>query len=88
MTSLFDPTAVNPVSDTAQAAYATILADPKNASNAGVQMLQQFLPASAFKVLGAQLFAGVNGVTARYPEYRPDEIQPRVGFAYKLGPTP
>lgn len=85
MTSIFDPTAVNPVSDAAQAAYGKILADPKNAANPGVQILSQLLPASAFKVLGAQLFNGVNGVTrgVQNPNYK--EIQPRVGFAYKLG---
>ena len=59
MTSNFDPTVVNPVSASAQAAYAQILAT--NPTNVGVQQLAQLVPASSFRVLGAQLFAGVNG---------------------------
>jgi hypothetical protein len=87
VTSLFDPNVKNPISDVAQAAYAKILADPKNASNLGVQILQQLLPASAFKVNGAQLFNGVNGVSRGVQNYNFGEIQPRIGFAYKLGPN-
>src|SRR4029077_9971000 len=54
--------------------------------NPGIQILSQLLPASSFKVLGAQLFNGVNGVTrgVQNPNYK--EIQPRIGVAYKLGP--
>jgi len=86
MSSIFDPTAVNPVSDAAQAAYGKILADPKNAGNVGVQILQQLLPASSFKVLGAQLFNGVNGVTRGVQNINLGEVQPRFGIAYQLGP--
>ena len=87
LTSIFDPTAVNPISDIAQAAYAKILANPANANNAGVQILSQLLPASSFKVMGAQLFNGVSGVRRAVinPNYK--EIQPRLGFAYRLGPN-
>ena len=87
LTSIFDPTAVNPISDTAQAAYAKILANPANANNAGVQILSQLLPASSFKVMGAQLFNGVSGARRAVinPNYK--EIQPRLGFAYRLGPN-
>ena len=87
VTSLFDPAVVNPISDAAQAAYAKILTNPANASNVGVQILSQILPASSFKVLGAQLFNGVNGVPrgVHNPNYQ--EIQPRIGFAYRLGPN-
>src|SRR5262249_42506021 len=87
VTSLFDPTVVNPISGAAQAAYAKILADPKNASNAGVQILQQLLPASSFRVMGAQLFNGVNGVTRGVQNPNYGEVQPRIGFAYRLGPN-
>ena len=87
MTSLFDPAVENPVSGAAQTSYSGILADPKNASNAGIQILKQVLPASSFKVLGAQLFNGVNGVprAVQNPNYK--EIQPRIGLAYQLGPS-
>jgi hypothetical protein len=86
LTSQFDLTQLNPVSGGAQAAYAAILADPKNASNTGVQLLSQILPAGAFKVPGVILFAGVNGQSRGYsnPDYH--EWQPRAGFAYQLGP--
>jgi len=85
LTSQFDLTQLNPVRGAAQAAYAAILADPKNASNTGVQLLQQVLPASQFKVPGVILFAGANG--QRRGVYQPDyrEWQPRGGFAYRLG---
>jgi hypothetical protein len=86
-TAFYDPTVENPISSAAQAAYAGILADPKNASNAGIQILQQVLPASAFKVMGAQLFNGVNGVQRGVQNNNFREVQPRVGFAYKLGPN-
>jgi hypothetical protein len=85
LTDRFDPTVVNPVSASAQAAYAGILANSQ--SNSGVQILMQQLPASAFRVMGAQLFAGVGStprgaINADYHEW-----QPRVGFAYKLAPN-
>jgi hypothetical protein len=82
-TTNFDPTAVNPVSDAAQAAYAKILAN--NPNNVGVQILAQQLPASAFKLMGAQLFAGVNGQPRGTYSGDWTEFQPRVGAAYKLG---
>ena len=62
MTTNFDPTVVNPISEAAQAAYSNILNNPANANNVGIQILKQYLPASRFKVMGAQLFNGVNGV--------------------------
>lgn len=85
LTDRFDPTVKNPISDSAQAAYAEILANSQ--SNSGVRQLMELLPASAFRVMGAQLFAGVNG-TPRTPidaDYH--EFQPRVGFAFKLAPN-
>ena len=84
LTDRFDPTAINPISGPAQAAYDAILNDPANAGNSGIQLLQQLLPASKFSVPGAQLFAGVNGVprTAVNADYH--EWQPRVGFAYQI----
>lgn len=85
LTDRFDPTVINPVSDSAQASYAGIMAN--NSSNAGVQILTQLLPSSAFKVMGAQLFAGVDGTprTPVDPDYH--EWQPRAGFAYRLAPN-
>jgi len=84
-TTNFDPTVVNPMSDAAQAAYAKILAN--NPTNVGVQILAQQLPASAFKLMGAQLFAGVNGQPRGTYNGDWTEFQPRVGAAYKLGPN-
>jgi hypothetical protein len=87
LTSEFDLTQLNPISPAAQAAYAAILADPKNAGNTGVQALSQILPAGQFKVPGVILFAGVNGQSRGFsnPDYH--EWQPRAGFAYRLGPS-
>lgn len=87
-TAYYDPSVENPMSSAAQAAYAAILADPKNQSNPGVQILQQVLPASKFKLMGAQMFNGVNGVPrGTQADINFGEVQPRVGFAYKLGPN-
>jgi hypothetical protein len=85
-TSLFDPTVENPISGAAQAAYAAILDDPKNASNPGIQILKQVLPASSFRVMGVQLFNGVNGVMRGTYHTNYKQFQPRFGFAYQLGP--
>ncbi|MBS1855981.1 MAG: carboxypeptidase regulatory-like domain-containing protein [Acidobacteria bacterium] len=87
MTTNFDPTVVNPMSDAAQSAYAAILNSSANASNPGVQILKQVLPASSFKLMGAQLFAGTGGQSRGVYHTDWTQIQPRVGFAYKLGPN-
>jgi hypothetical protein len=87
MTTAFDPTVVNPMSDAAQAAYAAILNNPANANNVGVQILKQVLPASQFKLMGVQLFSGVGGQPRGIYHTDWTQIQPRVGFAYKLGPN-
>ena len=81
----FDPTTPNPISGSAQAAYAAILAKPANGSNAGVQLLQQILPSSQFQVNGIVQFAGVNGVPRTTYNTDLHEWQPRAGFAYNLG---
>jgi hypothetical protein len=83
LTSDFDPTVLNPISGAAQAAYAQILAN--SPSNAGVQVVAPLLPASSFRVMGAQLFAGVNGQPRTVYNADWKEFQPRVGFAYRLG---
>jgi hypothetical protein len=86
--SNFDPTVLNPISGPAQAAYARILdqvlADPKTYPFG--PLLAQLVPVSAFKIYGAQLFAGVDGQprTAVRGDFR--QFQPRVGFAYRLTP--
>ncbi len=85
LTSDYDLTAVNPINDAAQAAYANILT--KNASNAIVQQAAQLVPASAFKVYGTQLFAGVDGQKRGAFNSDFKEIQPRIGFAYRLRPS-
>lgn len=85
LTDRYDPTVINPVSDSAQAAYAGILANSQ--SNAGVKILNQLLPSSAFRVMGAQLFAGVNGTPRTPVDTDYHEWQPRGGFAYKLAPN-
>ena len=87
MTTVFDPTVVNPVSDAANAAYAAILNSSANASNAGIQILKQYMPASSFKVMGAQKFAGIDGQSRGIYKTDWTQIQPRFGFAYKLGPN-
>jgi hypothetical protein len=87
MTTVFDPTVVNPMSDAAQAAYANILNSPANANNVGIQILKQYLPASSFKLMGAQMFAGVGGQSRGIYHTDWTQIQPRLGFAYKLGPN-
>lgn len=86
-TAYYDPTVENPISSAAQAAYAAILNNPANANNAGVQILKQVLPASQFRVMGVQLFNGVNGVPrGTQREINFGEVQPRFGFAYRIGP--
>jgi hypothetical protein len=84
LTSFYDLTALNPISDSAQAAYAKILAS--NANNAVVQQLAQMVPASAFKVYGNLQFAGVNGRQRSTVNGDFTEFQPRIGFAYRLWP--
>jgi hypothetical protein len=87
MTTVFDPTVVNPMSDAAQAAYTNILNSPANANNVGIQILKQYLPASSFKLMGAQMFSGVGGQPRGIYHTDWTQIQPRLGFAYKLGPN-
>jgi hypothetical protein len=85
LTDNFDPTAPNPISDSAQARYAAILAS--HTSDPVYQQLAQLVPASSFQIRGAQLFTGVNGQppgAVSQHDYR--EFQPRVGFAYRLRP--
>jgi len=82
----FDPAVLNPISDAAQASYAAImqrvLADPVRYPF-GPQ-LAQLVPVSAFKVYGAQLYAGVDGQPRGAVDPAWDQWQPRVGFAYRL----
>ncbi|HXN23717.1 MAG TPA: TonB-dependent receptor [Candidatus Dormibacteraeota bacterium] len=86
MTSDFDPTALNPISDSAQAAYTKILQDvlanPKKYPF-GPQ-LASLVPASSFKIYGAQLFNGVNGHRRASVNGDYHEWQPRAGFAYRI----
>jgi hypothetical protein len=85
LTDRYNPDVLNPISPSAETAYAQILASSQ--SNSGVKLLSQLLPASAFKVTGAQLFAGVSGVPRTPVDADYHEWQPRAGFAYKLAPN-
>jgi hypothetical protein len=90
MTSEFDPTVLNPISDAAQAAYTDILnnqvlKDPVKYPF-GAQ-LAQLVPASSFKVYGVQYFAGVDGHRPTATNYDWNQWQPRAGFAYRIRPT-
>ena len=93
LTADFDFNATNPISSAAQAAYANILGSPPSCAS-GVpaaecamvfQTLGSLLPASAFRVPGVQLFAGVNGQPRAFSNTDWHEWGPRVGFAYRIG---
>jgi hypothetical protein len=83
-TAVFDPTVMNPITPSAQAAWAKIVAS--NAANAAVQTLAQIVPPGSFKVMGAQLFNGLNGAPRGNYNTILNEFQPRVGIAYALKP--
>lgn len=80
LTDRYDLTAINPISQSAQSAYAAILTNPANANNLGVQLAAQYLPASAFHVPGEILFAGQNGVPRPATNADYHEWQPRFGL--------
>lgn len=86
MTSDFDPTVLNPISDQAQAAYASILqevlADPVRYPFG--PRLAQMVPPESFKIYGAQLFNGVDGQPRTVTRGDVHEWQPRFGFAYRM----
>ncbi len=93
MTANFDLSATNPISPAAQAAYANILASSPSCAG-GIpaaecamvfQTLGSLVPASAFRVPGVQLFAGVNGQPRTFSNTDWHEWGPRVGFAYRIG---
>jgi hypothetical protein len=84
LTDRYDPTAMNPISASAQAAYAAILSSPANANNAAAQLAAQYVPAAAFRVPGVLGFAGLNGVPRTPVNGDFHEWQPRVGFAYQI----
>jgi hypothetical protein len=82
----YDAKVLNPISDAAQAAYTSILAgvlrDPVKYPF-GAQ-LAQLVPASSYKVYGAQRFAGVDGQPLTPYSANWNQWQPRAGFAYRL----
>lgn len=82
----FDPKALNPISDAAQAAYAAILeevlANPTKYPF-GPQ-LAELVPVSSFKVYGMQRYAGVDGQPATQVNSVWNQWQPRVGLAYRI----
>jgi hypothetical protein len=80
----FDPTLnLGSYASDVQNAYSTVLNDPANASNAGVQFLKQYMPASSLQIQGGTVYPGQNGaprnVTA--PQWMP---LPRIGWAYQI----
>ena len=90
MTSEFDPTVLNPISDAAQASYANILnnivlKDP--AKYPFGQQLAQLAPVSSFKIYGVQRFSGVDGRQRGATNTDWKQWQPRAGFAYRITPT-
>lgn len=84
LTSNYDLKGLNPISDSAQASYASMLA--ANSTNTLVQQLAQMVPVSAFKVYGNLLFNGVGGQPRGVYNGDKRQIQPRLGFAYRLFP--
>jgi len=82
MVTDFDPTALNPISDAAQAGYRTNAA--KASPGSPTALLAQIVPPDQFKVYGAQLFNGVNGHCRAATANDWTEWQPRVGFAYRI----
>ncbi|MGA2268449.1 MAG: carboxypeptidase-like regulatory domain-containing protein [Bryobacteraceae bacterium] len=54
----YDFSYVPPYASAVQSAYASLLSSPANASNAAIQMLQQGMPASSFKVAGGVTYLG------------------------------
>ena len=84
LTDRYDPRAINPISASAQAAYATILNNSANANNQAVQLAAQYLPASVFQVPGTIQFAGINGIPRTATNTDWHEWQPRAGFAYRI----
>ena len=84
MVSDFDATALNPVSDLAQAKYRDNAM--KAASGSPTALLAQIVPPDKFQVRGAQLFNGVNGHRREVTGNDRREWQPRVGFAYRITP--
>lgn len=85
LTDRFDPNTVNPISASAQSAYAAILAS--NPSNTGVQNLAKYAPPGSFVSRGAQLFAGVGGTPRSATDTDYSQWQPRIGFAYQFAPN-
>ena len=83
-TAVFDPFVVNPITPAAQAAWAKIVTS--NPTNPAVQTLAQIVPAASFKVMGAQLFNGLNGAPGGNNNSVLSEFQPRAGVAYMLTP--
>jgi hypothetical protein len=54
----YDFSAAPPYASAVQSAYATLLSNPANASNAAVQTLAKGMPASAFQVVGGVTYLG------------------------------
>jgi hypothetical protein len=71
LAGMYDFSYVPPYASAVQSQYASILSNPANAGNAGVQLLQQAMPSSAFNVAGGVTYLGqkydtLTGGTYRY----------------------
>ena len=58
LTGMYDFGYTPPYASGVQTAYASMLADPANANNAAIQLLNQNMPASQFKVAGGVTYLG------------------------------
>ena len=69
VTSIFDPTVENPISGAAQAAYAKLLNDPKNATTSASRFCKQVLPASCIQGAGRAAVQRRQRRAARHPKH-------------------
>jgi outer membrane receptor protein involved in Fe transport len=87
MTSDFDPTVKNPLSDTVQARYRDILENQVLTNPARYpygEQVARLVPWQSFVLYGAQLYNGSNGQPRAVTRGDFHEWQPRLGFAYRL----
>jgi hypothetical protein len=80
----FDPTVqLGSFATDVQNAYSAMLNDPANASNTGVQLLKQYMPASNLSIVGGTKYAGLNGAPRNVYKNQLMWL-PRLGWAYQL----
>ncbi|HKE28793.1 MAG TPA: TonB-dependent receptor [Bryobacteraceae bacterium] len=79
----YDFSFVPPYASAVQQQYASILSSSANAGNAGVQLLQQMMPASAFNLAGGVTYLGQKYDTLTSGTYR---YLPNAGLTYQITP--